>query len=183
MTSTFGRPGVQRISFSSGSSSSGSSSSGSSSSGSSWRRELAPVIAVAGLAADYLSPAALWTMLLPFGGVVLLLALRKPAYAAAVFLLSSWVLVPTAAQTVSAVEDLRGERRLYVVPDAEQTTLDAAVADPDVPASVGFQVLPIGPGHLVNPRWALRDVIVTFAELHNQLLIERWHDTLLRDAD
>jgi hypothetical protein len=161
MTSTFGRSGVQRIS---------------------WRRELPPMIAVAGLFADYLSPAALWTMLLPFGAVVLLLALRKPAYAAAVFLLSSWVLVPTAAQTVSNLEDLRGEPRLYVVPGAEQLTLDAIIADPEVPGGVGLQVLPIGPGHLVNPRWALRDVIVTFAEVHNQILIERWQDAPLRYA-
>ncbi len=162
MISTAGRPGVSRI-F--------------------WRRELAPVLAVAGLAADYLSPGALWTMLLPFGCVVLLLALRKPAYAAAVFLLSSWVLIPTAALTVSAFEDMRGERPLYVMPGAAQTTLDEAVADPDVPASVRFQVLPIGPGHLINPRWALRDVIVTFTELHNQLLIEQWRDALVPDAD
>ena len=78
-----------------------------------WRRELAPVLAVAGLAADYLSPPALWTILLPVGCAVLLLALRRPAAAAIVFLLSSWVLVPVAAGAVSAVEDLRGERRLF----------------------------------------------------------------------
>ena len=162
MISTSGHLGVSRIS---------------------WRRELPPVLAVAGLAADYLSPAALWTILLPFGFVVLLLALRKPAYAAAVFLLSSWVLVPTAAQTVSAVEDLRGDRPLYVIPGAEQLTLDEAIADPDVPASVGFQVLPVGPGHLINPHWALRDAIVTFAELHNVLLIEHWRDADVRDVD
>ena len=124
MISTFGHLGVSRIS---------------------WRRELPPVLAVTGLAADYLSPAALWTILLPFGFAVLLLGLRKPAYAAVVFLLSSWVLVPTAAQAVSAVEDMQGQHPLYVVPDADQTTLDEAVADPDVPASVGFQVLPDRP--------------------------------------
>jgi len=162
MISTFGHLGVSRIS---------------------WRRELPPVLAVTGLAADYLSPAALWTILLPFGFAVLLLGLRKPAYAAVVFLLSSWVLVPTAAQAVSAVEDMQGQHPLYVVPDADQTTLDEAVADPDVPASVGFQVLPIGPGHVINPRWALRDTIVTFAELHNLLVIEHWHDAVVHDAD
>jgi len=43
----------------------------------SWGRELAPVLAVAGLAADYLSPAEPWTMWLPFGAVVLLLVMRK----------------------------------------------------------------------------------------------------------
>jgi hypothetical protein len=32
----------------------------------------------------------------------------------------------------------------------------------------------VGPGHLINPRWALRESIVTFAELHNLMVIERW---------
>ena len=46
-----------------------------------WRHEVAPVLAVAGLAADYLSPPAAWTMVLPIAFVVLLLALRKWAFA------------------------------------------------------------------------------------------------------
>src|SRR5437762_1256562 len=79
-----------------------------------WRRELPPVLAVAGLAADYLSPPQLWTILLPFGCVVMLLALRRWAPAAAVFLLSSWVLIPLAAGTVSAVEEARGEHRVLM---------------------------------------------------------------------
>jgi len=137
------------------------------------------VLMVAGLAADYLSPPALWTILLPFGFVILLAAMRKPAHAAAVFLLSSWVLVPTAARTVSAVEEMRGDRRLYVIPGEELSTLREAVMDPDVPASVGFQVLPVGPGHLFNPRWALRGVVVTFAETHNAMLIDDWRRAAL----
>lgn len=140
----------------------------------SWQRELPPVLVVAGLTADYLSPAAAWTMLLPFGAVVLLMALRKPLHAAAIFLLCSWVLIPTAVQTVSALEEMRGERRLFVVPGATLTTIEEAAADPDVPAGVGFAVLPVGPGHLINPRWVLHDTIVTFAELHNQMLINEW---------
>ena len=108
----------------------------------SWQRELPPIIAVAGLAADYLSPPALWTMLLPFGCVVLLLAMRKWVHAAAVFLLCSWVLD-------EAVEDLR------------------------VPGAVRFRLLPIGPGHLINPHWVLADVIATFADYHNELVIDR----------
>ena len=64
-----------------------------------WRRELPPVLVVAGLAADYLSPPALWTMLLPFGAVVMLMALRKWWHAAAVFGLCSWILIPVAAGT------------------------------------------------------------------------------------
>ena len=153
MTSSFGPSLVSRIS---------------------WRRELPPVLVVAGLAADYLSPAALWTMLLPFAAVVALLSLRKPLHAATVFVLCSWVLIPTAVQTVSALEDMRGERRMFVVPGATQPTLEEAIADPDVPEGVEFQVLPVGPGHVIDPRWALRDTIVTFAELHNLMLIEEY---------
>jgi hypothetical protein len=145
----------------------------------SWRRELPPVLMVAGLAADYLSPPELWTILLPFAFVILLLGMRKPAHAAAVFLLCSWVLIPTAARTVSAVEQARGDRRLYVIPGEELSTLSEAVSDPDVPASVGFQVLPIGSGHVIDPRWALRSVVVTFAELHNAMLIDDWRAAAL----
>ena len=142
-----------------------------------WRRELAPVLAVAGLAADYLSPPALWTILLPLGSVALLLALRRRAAAAVVFLLSSWVLVPLAARTTTAVEELRGEPRLYVttIADSTQPSLNEAVTDPCAPDNVEFEPLPVGPGHLINPHWALRDTIVSFAELHNQMLIASWH--------
>lgn len=142
-----------------------------------WRRELAPVLVVAGLSADYLSPPAFWTILLPLGGVLVLLALRRPAAAAVVFLLSSWVLVPMAARATSAVEAFLGEPRLFVtyIADPTQPSLNEAVADPCAPDDVGFETLPVGPGHLINPRWVLRDVIVTFAELHNQMLIASWH--------
>ena len=145
----------------------------------SWARELPPVLLAAGLAADYLSPPALWTILLPFGFTIALLSMRKWAHAAAVFMLSSWVLIPTVARTVSAVEEARGDRRLYVIPGEELSTLGEAVSDPDVPASVGFQVLPVGPGHLINPRWAFRHVVVTFAELHNAMLIDDWRSAAL----
>jgi hypothetical protein len=138
-----------------------------------WRRELPPVLAVAGLAADYLSPPQLWTILLPFGCVVMLLALRKRATAAAVFLLSSWVLIPLAAGTVSAFEQAHGERRVLMVEGATLTTVDEAISDPCIARKVDFQALPVGPGHLVNPRWVLRETIVTFAELHNAMLIDR----------
>jgi hypothetical protein len=144
----------------------------------SWRRELPPVLAVAGLAADYLSPAASWTILLPLGCIVLLLALRSWAAAAVVFLLSSWILIPFAVGTVSAIEESRGERPLYVIAGETNPILDEAVADRCVPDSVRFEVLPIGPGHLVNPHWALRDAIVTFVDLHNVIVIESLH----RDA-
>ena len=41
-------------------------------------------------------------------------------------------------------------------------------------ANVDVTTLPVGPGHLINPRWALRESIVTFAELHNLMVVERW---------
>ena len=139
----------------------------------SWQRELPPVIAVAGLAADYLSPPALWTMLLPFGCVVLLLAMRKWVHAAAVFLLCSWVLIPTAARTAVAFEAASGTPRLYVLPDAALPSLDEAVDDPLVPGEVRFRLLPIGRGHVINPHWVLADVIATFADYHNEMVIDR----------
>jgi hypothetical protein len=143
-----------------------------------WRRELPPVIAVAGLAADYLSPAALWTILLPLGAVVLLLTMRKWAFAATVFLLSSWMLIPMAAGTVSAIEESRGERNIWLIDDGTIPNLDEAVAAadlavPGVPGAIGLTVLPIGPGHLINPRWAMRDAVDTFVDLHNAMLIDR----------
>ena len=147
-----------------------------------WGRELPPVLVVAGLAADYLSPSALWTMLLPFAAVVLLASMRKPAHAAAVFLLSSWVLIPIAARTAVAVDDLRGARRLYVLQDMDehQPSLRAAMNDPDLPRCIGprsrYETLPIGSGHLFNPQWELRRTVVSFAELHNAIVIERWRE-------
>ena len=44
-----------------------------------WWREAPPVLAVAGLAADYLSPPAMWTMVLPLLPVK---SLQNIAYAA-----------------------------------------------------------------------------------------------------
>src|SRR5262245_39819697 len=131
-----------------------------------WRRELIPVIAVAGLAADYLSPPATWTILLPFGCVMLLLGLRKPVAAAIVFLLSSWVLVPGAGRLTLAVEDLRGAHQLLAVDGATIPTLEDDMADPCLPPATRVVSLPFGSGHLVNPRWALRRAIVTFADVH-----------------
>jgi hypothetical protein len=140
-----------------------------------WRRELIPVIAVAGLAADYLSPAAMWTILLPFGCVALLLGLRRPVTAAIVFLLSSWVLIPSAARLTLAIEDMRGVHQLLTVDGATIPALADDLADPCLPPATRVVSLPVGSGHLVNPRWALRRTIVTFADVHNAMVIERWH--------
>jgi hypothetical protein len=158
-----------------------------------WRHEVAPVLAVAGLAADYLSPPAAWTMVLPFACVVLLIALRKWAFAAAVFLLCSWVLIPTAARAVFAVEEMRGQHDAFFIEGVALQSLDRPVADPCVPNHVGFASLPVGPGHLINPRGALLRAIVSFTELHNLMVLDRWQDdvsdvcidddALPRDAD
>jgi hypothetical protein len=137
-----------------------------------WRRELPPVLAVAGLAADYLSPPALWTMLLPFGCVVMLIALRKWAYAAAVFVLCSWVLIPLAAGTAAAVEDARGEHQLYVIDDVTLPSLEEAAADPCA-RNIELTTLPVGADHFISPRWALREAIETFADLHNVMVLDR----------
>jgi len=137
-----------------------------------WRRELAPVITVAALFADYLSPAALWTILLPLGGAVLLLALRKWTAAAAVLVLSSWFLVPAAVVTAQAIDDSHGEHRLFALDGASGPLLDKASSDACSAGSIDVEVLPIGPGHLIDPRWVLRDNIATFISLHNAIVID-----------
>jgi hypothetical protein len=139
-----------------------------------WRRELPPVLAVAGLAADYLSPPALWTMLLPFGCVVMLIAMRKWFHAAAVFMLCSWVLVPLAAGTTTAVEDARGQHRLYVVDDGVLPSLDEAALDPCA-RNIALATLPIGADQVLHARGPLRRAIETFADLHNLMVIDRLH--------
>jgi hypothetical protein len=137
-----------------------------------WRRELPPILVVAGLAADYLSPPAPWTMLLPFGFILVLLALRKWVHAAAVFLLCSWVLVPIAARTLVSFEEDRGDHVLYVAEGATLPAADDELVDPRVLRRVRFQELPVGPGHVINPRWVLRDVMATFVDVHNAMVVE-----------
>ena len=141
-----------------------------------WRRELTPVIAVAALAADYLSPAALWTILLPFAGVVLLLALRKPVVAAMVFVMSSWVLIPSAANLVIAVAAARGNYELVTDERSSSASAPSSLAPvfPGV-ASRGFAAN--GSRAPVNPRWALRRAIEAFADYHNELALERFDRT------
>jgi hypothetical protein len=138
-----------------------------------WRHQLAPVIAVAGLFADYLSPAALWTILLPIGCVALLAALRKWTAAAAVFLLSSWFMIPAAVVTAAAIEDSHGEHHLFALDGTSGPLLDKVSSDACPAGTIEVETLPIGPGHLINPRWVLRENIVTFAALHNAIVIDR----------
>jgi hypothetical protein len=140
-------------------------------SGINWRRELPPVVAVAGLAADYLSPAALWTLWLPLLAVGALLALRSFGKAALVFVLSSWILIPTAGGVLSAIDAQSGTQRILLMgrsADAMREVLEPCVTD-----NVRIQQLPVGPGHVINPRWALEDVIRTFVGVHNDLALEQ----------
>jgi hypothetical protein len=138
-----------------------------------WRHELTPVIAVAGLFADYLSPAELWTILLPLGCVVLLAALRKWTAATAVLVLSSWVAIPTAAIALTAMESSAGEHRLFALADDTGPLLDAAANDACRAGAIEVETLPIGPGQLINPRWVLRKNIETVVALHNAIVIEQ----------
>ncbi len=182
MTGTFGRDRGSRIN---------------------WWREAPPVLAVAGLAADYLSPPAMWTMVLPFAAVVLLIAMRRWALAATVFMLCSWVAIPTAARAAFAIEEMRGEHKAYVIDGIPLQSLEIPVTAPcpaktghpdaaaylamiregSADAGIGFATLPVGPGHLINPRWALRESIVTFAELHNLMVLERWQQDSFGNCD
>jgi hypothetical protein len=130
------------------------------------------VIAVAGLFADYLSPAALWTILLPLGCAFLLVALRKWMAAAAVLVLSSWFVIPAAVITVNAVDESRGEYRLFALDDASGPVMDKVSNDACPAGNIDVEVLPIGPGHLINPRWVLRENISTFVALHNASVID-----------
>jgi hypothetical protein len=138
-----------------------------------WRHELVPVIAVAGLFADYLSPAELWTILLPLGCVVLLGALRKWTAAAIVLVLSSWVAIPTAAIALTAIENSAGEHRLYAPADATSPLLRELSIDACSPGNLEVEILPIGAGQLINPRWVLRKNVETVIALHNAIVIDQ----------
>lgn len=137
-----------------------------------WRHEWAPVIAVAGLFADYLSPPALWTILLPFGCVVLLAALRKWTAATVVLVLSSWVAIPTAAIAVTAIENSAGEHRLFELADAPVARPEALPYACDSGA-IEVETLPIGPGQLLDARWVLRKNIETVIALHNAIVLDQ----------
>lgn len=135
-----------------------------------WRRELPPVLAVAGLAADYLSPAALWTLALPMLAVAALLALRSFGKAALVFVLSSWILIPTASGALSAFDAQSGTQRLLVIGGgAEQLRV---VLEPCFSGQISIQQLPVGRGHVINPHWVLKDTIRTFVGIHNERVLD-----------
>jgi hypothetical protein len=80
---------------------------------------------------------------------------------------------PAAVVTVAAVEDSRGEHHLLALVGASGPLLDKVSNDACAEGTIEVETLPIGPGHLINPRWILRENIATFAALHNAIVIDR----------
>jgi len=136
-----------------------------------WRRELPPVVAVAGLAADYLSPSALWTLALPMLAVAALLALRNYGKAVLVFLLSSWIVIPTASGALSAFDAQSGTQRLLVIGGGAEEL--RTVLEPCFSDKIRIEQLPVGRGHVINPRWVLKDTIRMFVGIHNEHVLDQ----------
>jgi hypothetical protein len=80
-----------------------------------WRRRYALLLGVAALAADYGSPAALWTAAIPLLFMAALLIFRERLAALAVLFLSSWIGIPTAAGLSWGLDAIQGRPRLLVV--------------------------------------------------------------------
>ena len=145
-----------------------------------WRRELPPVVVVAGLAADYLSPAALWTITLPLAAVIALIALRRWGAAAMVVVLSSWFLIPASAHVVRTFDASRGVERVFAVetsgiPGVAPTIYQRCFAD-----RFRVDTMRAGPGFVIEPNRYLKRAVWSFAEVHNVLAIQNvlrtgWH--------
>jgi hypothetical protein len=141
-----------------------------------WRRELPPVLVVAGLMSDYLTPSALWTIIPPLVAVLALIALRRWAGAALVVLLSSWVLVPSLAGALCAYDAAQGTQRIYAV------GTDGAEGTPGVDTDelsrcyshdVNVEVLEVSPGFVAGMDKVAARIIESFAEIHNDMALER----------
>jgi hypothetical protein len=142
--------------------------------------ELPPVVVVAGLAADYLSPAALWTLVFPIAAVVALMLLRRWGAAAMVVLLSSWFLIPASARAVRTFDASRGVERVFAVetsgiPGVAPTIYQRCFAD-----RFRVDTMRAGPGFVIEPNRYLKRVFWSFAEVHNVLAIQSvlrtgWH--------
>jgi hypothetical protein len=137
-----------------------------------WRRELPPVVVVAGLAADYLSPAALWTLVFPLAAVAVLMLLRRWGVAAMVVVLSSWFLVPATARAVRSIDASRGVERVFAIetagiPGVAPTIYQRCFAD-----RFRVDTMRGGPGFVIEPNRYLKRVVWSFAEVHNVLAIQ-----------
>jgi hypothetical protein len=137
-----------------------------------WRRELPPVLVVAGLMSDYLTPAALWTIIPPLLAVLALIALRRWAAAAMVVVLSSWVLVPSLAGALCAFDAARGTQRIYAVasgtPGISEEELSRCYSH-----DVTVEVLDVSPGFVAGMDQVAARVVESFAEIHNDMALER----------
>ncbi|HXU81590.1 MAG TPA: hypothetical protein VN914_09345 [Polyangia bacterium] len=80
-----------------------------------WRRWYAPLVVAVALAADYFSPAQLWTAFLPLGFMAVLLTFRERIAALAVLFLSSWILLPAAGAVCATYDASQGKHRLLGV--------------------------------------------------------------------
>jgi hypothetical protein len=145
-----------------------------------WRRELPPVVVVAGLAADYLSPAAMWTVLLPLAAMLALIVMRRWAAAALVVVLSSWFLIPASARAVCAIDSSRGVERVFAVEAAGIPGVAPAIYERCFADRFRVDVMRAGPGFVIEPNRYLKRVFWSFAEVHNFIAIQNvlqtgWH--------
>jgi len=79
------------------------------------RRLLPPLLLGLGLAGDWLSPPAVWTILFPVACVAALLILRRWKVALATAVLSSWIVIPVAGVGAWAGGLRNPDQRLYGV--------------------------------------------------------------------
>jgi hypothetical protein len=131
-----------------------------------WRRGYAPVVVLLALAADYLSPAAMWTAALPLMFMAVLLTFRERRAALAVLFLSSWIAIPLSVGAVRAFDTARGQHRLFAVggevPGVGPRLWSQCNA-PDLVTSElpSLDVVPEFAGHVIR----------TFASMHNSLAL------------
>src|SRR5262245_38426700 len=114
-----------------------------------WQRELPPVMVVGGLMADYMSPAALWTVLLPLASVAALVALRQWGKAALVVVLSSWIVIPTTAGALCALDEARGVQTVYAI-DGATPAVDNALLESCAPTRIRVRDFATEPGDVVR---------------------------------
>jgi hypothetical protein len=132
-----------------------------------WRRWHAPVVVLLALLADYCSPAAMWTAILPLAFMAVLLTFRERKAALAVLFLSSWIAIPVSVAAVRVVDSARGAQRVFAV-GGVVPGIDGIGGPCDVHAPL-TTVLFDGPVTGEAERLSFR-VAWTFASLHNSLV-------------
>jgi hypothetical protein len=137
-----------------------------------WRRELPPVLVVGALAFDYLSPAALWTIVPPLLCVLAMMLLRRWGAGALVIVLSSWVAIPAAARVSSGLDAARGTYRVYEIPMAGIPAVDEATFERCFDGRVQRDVFDAGAALARRNTYVWR-VARTFFEWHNDFTMTR----------